>query len=255
MPKLSKVILIVIVFSFLFSGNLLIADQKPDFAIDNIWVVIENGDVYVRVKNLGTKGFSGYLQFGIWFDGAFKGTKRRKIVFSNNNLYDTQVCNYSDMGTTKGDGTVKIKVDYQSQVAELSESNNSYTRVGLAFFQIKSASMEVSPIGSLINQGAQKVFTYKLVVKLKGRGQGTLKFKWKTRNNRFGNTISGNATAVVTLPAGGTSHFVKVMQNTHTVQYQADMAGKSIMYWGSAAFSSPNGFTTNEARYAARFNN
>ena len=184
MSKFTGTLFLVVILYFLFFGEALYADDRPDFKIETVWVQIDTGDVYARVRNLSSKGFNGTVKFAIWWDGVYKKYNRRKIIFAGNDTYDRQVFNYSELGTTKGEGKLQIKVDWGNLVLEIKETNNVYTNPKISFVVVKSVKMEVSPLAWLINRGQERTFNLKAIIKLKGRGQIRSKFRWKTRNSR-----------------------------------------------------------------------
>ena len=168
MKRIVLILSLILTFSF-FTETELTASPGKDFQITRTWVSMRSGDINVRVKYRGPKPFRGNVYFGIWFNGAMKRPVRKQLTFTNNDMFEFVLCNYSHLGTTSGEGKLKVKVDVTSQYRESREDNNVYERK-ITFAEISNIELKVTPFKCYLKKGEIEKFTFTAKVTFRGRG-------------------------------------------------------------------------------------
>lgn len=168
-------VILIIICSFLFIESEPVVASGRDFAVTNLRVDVESGDVWARVKYAGSVPFKGDVYFGIWFNKSMKRPVKRKLIFTNNEFFDIVLCNHDHLQTMSGAGTLKVKVDVTNQYPEADENNNEFQKV-LYFLKITSISLTVSPFKCFLEEGEVQKFTFNAKFIVRGRGISQLKF-------------------------------------------------------------------------------
>ena len=198
MQKIPATLIAACLFFCFLSGTGQSAVQ-PDFEIEAFSYSASGDNFTVRVKNNNANSkYEGNVSFGIWLNNTLVNSNRTKyLYFNDNSSFDVllfksvEFVNQVNLG---GNVMVKIKVDYNNNVLETNENNNT-----------RSQSFALNPAAGAVHDLALASI-YKV---------GSNQVKYQVKNAHPQNPFSGTMKINWSVNEGANHLWMTTLSNLH----------------------------------------
>jgi hypothetical protein len=136
------------------------AAVKPDFSIETFIYNASGDNFTVRVRNNNPSAqYEGNVTFGIWLNNTLVTSSRTKyLYFNDNDAFDVMLFSsteFVNQVNLSGNVVVKVKVDYNNNVLETNENNN--TKVQTFIFNPTATAVSDLAVTAIYKVGVNQV--------------------------------------------------------------------------------------------------